>query len=399
MNIVLVSPWEVSATGHGGSNRTNQVYLDLLEAFPNDLVFPYQWGNYSDPRKNHTYRKPTFGKRLVRKAIRFADRLASKINRSPRSVYGDEWFDKYEGLATLDHFESVLDHFISDSSTIIIVSGASLAPAVRISRARNIPTLITPQNIDALAVHATLNDSIRDTRAACKALSLELDIYGKCNHILAISEAELSFFQGLGLRSSLYPYRPRGDFYNKLLDIRIRRRERRHKTGNILLLGTAAWRPVSEGLEFALEAVRQKPLSNGRKLIVAGLGVNDLKRPPDQQLGIEFRGRLAPEDYETLLVECDAALVPVACGFGTPTRITDFACANVPVITTPLASYSGILCPGVRVTNQWTNLNDTIDEISNNHAESEIDEWLQNRQPYWVDWIAKACHDSHSKSM
>ncbi len=356
---------------------------DLRSAFPGEEIEVLCWSDLPG-RASHDsrYTPPNLAERLTRQVRNTARQW---LFSEKASVLADKIsMSKFNGLPGKDYYEYYLKSR-SHQKILSVVSGAQFTDALEVNHRLGIPTILCPQNLDSLAAHACREKSGNRINSACNSLCTELSEYSKAHLTLAISKVEYSLLKGLDLNVEFYPYRPSGLVRKALLDIRARRNETTRQAKKVILLGTAEWGPSAHGLISALDSIRKSPTPKA-EFIVAGQGTEKLMEPEDAKLGITFSGRLDDDQYIQTLATVAGAIVPVTVGFGAITRLADFSCAGLPVITTELAANGVNLPPGISIAKRMEEIADPLGLLSPPPSMDKYLEWEKNNSPNWRDW-------------
>ncbi len=381
--IIYITGFPETTIGHGGANRSHQVASDLRSAFPEEEFEVFCWSDLPGRASlDNQYTPPKLAKRLIRQV-----RNATKqwLSSDQASVLADKIsMSKFNGLPGKDYYEYFLKSR-SHQKILSVVSGAQFTDALEVNHRLRIPTILCPQNLDSLAAHACREKSNDRISSACNSLCTELSEYSKAHLTLAISKVEFSLLKGLDLKVEFYPYRPSGLVRKALLDIRARRDNTTRQSKEFILLGTAEWGPSAHGLISALDTIRKSPNPNA-KFIVAGQGTEKLMQPDDAKLGITFTGRLDDDQYIRTLAIVSGAIVPVTVGFGAITRLADFSCAGLPVITTELAANGVNLPPGICIAKRMEDISDPLRLLPPAPSMDEYIEWERGNAPNWSHW-------------
>jgi hypothetical protein len=190
----------------------------------------------------------------------------------------------------------------------------------------------------------------------------ELRCLSRYSERFAISKVEAAILTGVGLSCRFYPYVPRGAVRAQLSHLAWRRQQQPPDRNLFLLVGTASHAPTRRSLDWFMRNTAEHGLPRGARVVVVGNRVQELLPSGLDVSGLEVRGRVPDTELSDLLACTGAALVPQRMGFGALTRLSELACAGVPVLAFPHAAYAIDPPPGVQVLgdDSWTALADGI---------------------------------------
>jgi hypothetical protein len=225
-----------------------------------------------------------------------------------------------------------------------------LLDEIRIVNARSaIPTIIASHNLESLDVgRMRLGSRVAAHRCGID-FGNELWSLARFHERLAISRMEAAVLNGVGLTCKYYPYVPCGEVRAQLIETATERSRRQPDRTLFLVMGTAFHAPTRRSLQWLVEHARTDGLPKPARVVLVGSKVEELV-PCDTQIPrLEVRGRVSDKELAELLLCAGSALVPQRMGFGAVTRIPELACAGVPALVFPHASYAMDLPPGARV--------------------------------------------------
>jgi glycosyltransferase involved in cell wall biosynthesis len=231
-----------------------------------------------------------------------------------------------------------------------------------INEGLGIPTIIASQNVESLDVGRLRLDSTFGAHRAMIDFANELRCLSRFRERFAISKVEAAVLTGVGLSCRFYPYVPRGAVRAQLSRLAARRQQVPPDRNLFLLVGTASHAPTRRSLDWFIRHAAEHGLPRGAHVVVVGNSVQELVPSGLQVSGLEVRGRVPDHELSDLLACAGAALVPQRMGFGALTRISELACAGVPVVAFPHAAYAIDVPPGVHVLNDdsWAALAEAI---------------------------------------
>lgn len=213
-------------------------------------------------------------------------------------------------------------------------------PLFKYLSSRNIPIVVTCQNIETLSASQMLQEYQREL------FDFELDLFSKSDLVVTISREETFLLQNLGIKPFYIPYYPVAKIRDRMLAIRASRKTTQKR--DILLIGSVGNIPTLDGMvKFLTDwqgAVR--PDGNKARLIVAGFGTEQLQ---EYITGSEiiFKGALSDSELDQLLAEVKATVVYQECGSGALTKICEFLIAGIPVFANQHAARSYYNIPGI----------------------------------------------------
>jgi hypothetical protein len=225
-----------------------------------------------------------------------------------------------------------------------------------------IPSVIASQNVESLDVGRLQLDSAFGAHRAMIDFANELRSLSRYSERFAISKVEAAVLTGVGLSCRFYPYVPRGAVRAQLAHLAWRRQQQPPDRNLFLLVGTASHAPTRRSLDWFMRNAAEHGLPRGARVVVVGNRVQELVPKGLKMSGLEVRGRVPDSELSELLACAGAALVPQRMGFGALTRISELACAGVPVLVFPHAAFAIDVPPGVQVLDDdsWTALAESV---------------------------------------
>ena len=386
--ILFVSTTDINGTGLGAFNRNYQILTDLQSALPDFDVVSFSWNELSAMAvTDKEYRRPGLPLRLRRRVSREIRRARTFVWGTPDGLGNPCLMAQYNNLACLDYYREFARRVTKDRPAVSVVASCGLERVVEANQELGVPTVVCPHNIDSLAFHATTVDTHNSAVRGLRHLVWEIGVLARCQFRLMISRIDLGLVTGMGFPANLYPYRPVEKVLRQLWQVRQRRKATRQEPGLVLLVGTAEWTPTADSMRWVLERAREEGLPPGGKLAIVGSGTDRLIAVDDASRGIIGYGRLPENKFQELLIKAECAIVPAVCGFGMVTRIADFFCAGIPIVTSKQAAYAFDLPPGIQVIeNQWAEFKSALESRPKDVASDETClEWL-DRQKF--DWLA-----------
>lgn len=360
---VFVSYRAARPDGDGGNHRSYQILLDLQATFGANQVRMVSIEDWTTAQRsgpasdvNGTGPLRDMARRVRHRLARMTEnpyKLLSREGWSHRARFGTRGVLSHEFVAhmlasigQIDAFDTcVVDHPILDHVRTM-------------ANMHGVPCVIASHNIESLDVGRLRLNSALSAHTAAIDLANELRALRAYEQRFAISKVEASLLTGVGLSCWYYPYLPTGEVREHFSRIGRRRDRTRPDESLFILMGTANHAPTRRSLEWFTQHARECGLPKGARVVVFGDKVEDLAGDGPPVAGLDVRGRISNEALSDLLIRATAALVPQRMGFGALTRIPELACAGVPVIMFPHASYALDPPPGVHVLqdDSWSTL-------------------------------------------
>lgn len=357
VKVVYVTHFVPSDVGGGGHHRSYQILYDLQQ-----VVGPQNVRTISFREWKERCPAPTPGNAMTRfrERVQFAIkyrlenpfRLVRKTTFSPRAYSDPEFLSFYESII---HQQAL--------PQVCVIEHPGFAGITAVNARHGIATFICPQNLESLDTARVLDD-FWYRRALLYDLANELQGYSACQERLFISQAETAIVSGFGLPSRYYPYRPVGAIEKRCYAIRARRESQEQEPGLFLLLGSAGHRTTGEGFRWFIDQGKEHGLPEGIRIVLAGAKTDRILSVGETVLGIDVMGWVEQPVLDHLLIKAEAVLVPQHRGFGALTRLSELACAGVPVIASRHVTYPMSVPPGVRVVddtwNAWVKAIQTV---------------------------------------
>jgi glycosyltransferase involved in cell wall biosynthesis len=352
-DVVFVSYRAAKPDGDGGNHRTYQIVADLYAEFGRDRVQVLTIEDWLT-RPEFASARTTRPVRLRHLPARLRHRLARMTENPYRLLSREGWSHSAKfgtrGVLSREFLETYTRSVGPERRFDLCVVDHPMLEAIRSINAQlGIPTVIAPQNLESLDVGRVQLASTLSLQKATVDLANELRAYARYADRWAISKVECAVISGVGMSCQLYPYVPVGEVRAKLRRTAEQRARRAPDRRLFLLLGTANHAPTRRSLEWFLQRAREEGLPGGACVALVGSRVHELLPHGASIPGVQLLGRLSDDDLADLTVRSAAALVPQRMGFGAVTRIAELACAGVPVLTFPHASYAIDVPPGVHV--------------------------------------------------
>jgi glycosyltransferase involved in cell wall biosynthesis len=337
-NIVLVTHFEPLPIGHGGNHRSYQMLYDLENLTGSDnvtkIITPLHSDQLLQPKK-----------RLLWKSITALTRISQRLT-------GLFWYFLYIGniyqvLTRIRPLEKLGYHlkFASELSKyeesirrgekpiVCIIDHPFFECFIDINEKYGIPTILCGHNLESFDGFIYDRWSYKDSMYASIVFADEYKCLSRCGHRLMISVVEKNILDGLGLGSEYYPYVPVGRIFERQQSIRLQRQAQSQEPGLLLLLGSYYHLSTAEGMTWLLEGLARLEKPNfPLRLVVAGNGTWHLKEKTFLPPWIEIKGWIKQEELDELLIQAQGVLIPQRLGFGVVTKLSELACAGIPVV-------------------------------------------------------------------
>jgi glycosyltransferase involved in cell wall biosynthesis len=237
---------------------------------------------------------------------------------------------------------------------LCVVDDVRFSEIIRINADHKIPTWIVPHNLETFDSHAFIKDRTQQTLRFLVRLQQELEALAACAERLMISRAEAWVMNGLEMPAHFYPYVPVSEIRDAMVEIRDARQKGHPRPGNFIMIGTVNHSTTEHGLDWFLRNWAERGLDDRFRVVVVGKGTERYRERYAGVPGLEFRGWIGQANLVEHLSLARAALAPQLMGFGALTRITEFACAGVPLLVSEHAAQSVDLPPGIiAIANSW----------------------------------------------
>lgn len=359
----FVSYRAAKVNGDGGNHRTYQILMDLQAEFGAEHV---QVLTLEDWLTGPEYREPKreTGVAALRGLPRRIRHRVSRMTENPYKLMTREGWSHSTSFGTRGVLSAeFVACYMARMRTggridVCVVDHPAFDQLRAINEGLRIPTVIASQNVESLDVGRLRLDSTFAAQRALIDFANELRCLSRYGERFAISKVESSILTGVGLSCRFYPYVPRGAVRAQLSDLALRRKQAPADRNLFLLVGTASHAPTRRSIDWFIRNVVEHGLPCGANVVVVGNGVRELVPNGLKLRGLDVRGRVPDGEFSDLLARAGAALVPQRMGFGALTRLSELACAGVPVLAFPHAAYAIDPPPGVQVLrdDSWTTL-------------------------------------------
>lgn len=314
----------------GGESRAYQILVDLQTLVGETNVHVFDPNVPKGGGERRGFRLPWKVERALRRG-----RVIAKEN--PYRVFYETHFTmyKFDHAGLLDKYRAAFDAAKPD---IVVVSHAACLWTLPFQRERGIKTVVVPHNFDSLDHDFDLTQK-RMLNVSMGDLTTEIHALGQYDARLCISKIEAAFVTGIGYPSGFYPYAPVGAIRTFYEGVRAKRAANQQESGLFVLLGTAAHKPIREGMRWLLDQIEQVGLPDGAQVVVAGNGTETLLAGRNIR-GVECLGWVDEATLDDLLTRASAMLLPKTRGFGAATRIAEMALAGLPMIASEYVAHA-----------------------------------------------------------
>ena len=337
-DIFLITHYEPIPVGHGGHHRSYQLLFDLEQFVGSENV--------------KTIVTPLYSHQLNQLTKRLLWRSITGMVRVSQRVMGLFWYLLYLGdihraltrIRPMEKFGYRLKFFSELSGYqesvrrvkkpfICIIDHPYFECFIDINEKYGIPTILCAHNLESVDAFISDRWLYVDAMKACVLFADEYKCLARCDHRIMISAVDKSVVDGLGLSSEYYSYIPVGKILERQQSIRLQRQARSQEPGLLLLLGSYYHLTTAEGMVWLLEGLGRLINPNfPLRLVVAGNGTQHLKEKISSMDWIEIKGWIAQEELDELFVRVQGVLIPQRLGFGVVTRLSELACAGIPMV-------------------------------------------------------------------
>jgi hypothetical protein len=388
--VLYIHRHSLNPEGGGGHHRAYQIFNDLKTCVGEEKVETLRLFDKS----GHQFS----GKKLYPTGLKAQTRLIlqESASRSRFSAYLSAIFHRYMqikspfGKVPLEPYFEFLKN--KGKPAVCIVDYPNFLELISFNRLNQIPTIYCPQNIDSFD-RFTLKMNIHSQRLRFShALLTEMDALIHCQERLMISKMEVNLLTSLGISAIYYPYLPKGAIKSNLSKIRKLRGSSTYKDNYFLMVGSIFHKPTLDGFRWVLEQIRSSGLPRNTKLVIGGLGGSQLNNKYSDLENVTIFDRIEQNQLNHFLTNTAAMLIPQFSGFGALSRISEMACAGVPMIISNHPSKAIDLPVGVIMANRnwgsWISAMDkALEEFVLPHLE-DYQAW-ENQQPNPIHSIMK----------
>jgi hypothetical protein len=353
MKVIMASHFAPEAVGNGGNHRAYQLWQDAAQTVgPENVVAfrsrPHWWRPLLDEEPDGDARHDRLLARWKR-LVRIKRRSWSGYAENPLKRWAHTYFQTNSCLTrrSLQRYKALVRG--SDEPAICIIEHPGFGALLPINAKHSIKTIACSQNIESLDALPFKLKRRREFSAVGVDLANEIRVLAACDARLFISRVEIGLIGGLGFTSHYYPYLPVGDIRTRLLEIRESRQSGSRTPGMLLMLGTAAHSTTAASMRWFLEQAAKHGLPPGVTVVVAGLFTDALLPAGQHVPGIQLRGWTDQPELDALVARAQAVVMPHLLGLGAPTRVSEMACAGVPILLSRHATYGIEPPPGTRV--------------------------------------------------
>ncbi len=340
-SIIVVSQYRPQPVGHGGNHRTYQTVEDSKLSMGEDRVHIFQSHHQHDSKLKK--KAGSLSNRLLRLPAGIARRFNYYSQNPYRLLSKTRLVTGNIPKKVVNDYRNLVDSI--RGPIIALVEHVLFAQIIDLNREKGIPTIACPVNIEAFRESNDLLDrhfdklreghENRKTRSFFAAIGTdfgnEVRILGSCEKVLCISKLETDILRSLGLPATYYPYLPVGRLDQELSRVRKSRSEKIPVRGRFLMMGSAD-RQTESSFEWFLSQASKEGLPEGIELILAGRNTERFATYERKIKGLSVKGWLEQKELQDLMENVTGAILPHSHGFGTLTRIAEYACAGVPVL-------------------------------------------------------------------
>ncbi len=345
--IIQIQRYKADPKGFGGSHRIYQNYQDLI-SFAGELEVGIVENNQvSKGSTNRLYNCHALIKDKMDCLLK-----GLRVKFDPEELTRSLVFDQIKNANPFGTFP--LDVYIQyinahGKPEVCFLDYPSLVEIARYNNSKGIANIYCPHNLESFY---TMVQKTGDPRMAYKSAMqwlTEQEMFSICQESLMISPFEVQFVRSLGLPADEYPYLPVGEVRSALMGIRSERKRVNNEPGLLIMIGTVKQSSTGAGFRWVLDNIRSKGFPKGMHVVVGGIGAEQLLSEYKDVENIELRGWVSQGELEEMMVKSSAVIVPQFSGFGTPTRISEMACAGIPVLTTGHVTSTMKVPPGVTI--------------------------------------------------
>ncbi|MBV9328080.1 MAG: hypothetical protein JO352_30565 [Chloroflexi bacterium] len=358
----FVSYRAATPNGDGGNHRTYQILRDLQAEFGCDGVVHVALEEWATRRESWRDTTPSAIGRLQSLPRRLRQRV-ERMTENPYNLLTRHGWSRHSefgtrGVLPRQFCDRYVDRVLRRGATISLVDHPLFDQIRDLNLRAAVPTIIASHNLESLDVARVPFASRVATQRSGVDFANELWSLSRFEGRLAISRIEAAVLNGVGLSCQFYPYLPTGDVRAQLLRSANERRRSEQDPNLFLLMGTSFHAPTRRSMQWFVAHAAKGGLPRKARVVLVGSHVEELAVAGCRVPGLEVRGRVSNAELGELLVRAGTALVPQRLGFGALTRIPELACAGVPSLVFPHASYALDPPPGAQVLgdDSWASL-------------------------------------------
>jgi hypothetical protein len=369
------------SVGNGGNHRSYQIVYDVQQLIPPDhLHVIVRQGDVAKVKRNVAQDVSHSAVRssrwnAVKHAIRMQLKRIKSASENPYNLAVQNSFsiNSYLQPGFLAAYENAVERI---RPQIAIIDHVGFAPTIPVNARYGIQTIACPQNLESLDA-PVLPYSRWSLGATTHNLANELAVFAQCRACLCISKVETALMAGLGYAADYYGYLPVGEIRDSLLRVRRNRQTTQQLKGLFLLPGSAFHQSTREGMLWLLHQIELNTLPEGIRIVVIGAQSHTLPTTA----GVTALGWIDQEQLEHYLTVASGILVPQFQGFGTPTKVVEFAMAGIPIIASEHVMSTIDPLPNVRIVNRtWNAWRDAMCTLKEGSTfETQLPETTENR--------------------
>ena len=354
--IIYLSRYPISPEGDGGYHRTYQLYYELCQAFGKAQVDVLPLDSSVLSGNSDSQKTPTSG--YLQEVRDRAKLLIEMVKRQASPFYVFQYLSKdaFPTLGSNHVVPRLYKEYLSGYGTpdVCLVEDPSFGDVLSINQEMGIRTIFCFQNIEAGDRNIGRIHNPDRLSIFLLNLSNELRLIQESSASLTISKSEASFLGGLGLMVSYHPYLPVGEIYEYYCRIRRNRRRSVIDPNLFLLIGTSNHQPTGDGMKWFLGQAERNGLPENARILVCGKGTESFQHFENNVSGVTVKGWISQAELEEILSRVNAVLIPQMTGFGALTKVSEFACAGIPILVSAHPSYAIDLPLRVTVVqNEW----------------------------------------------
>jgi glycosyltransferase involved in cell wall biosynthesis len=391
--VIQIQRYKADPNGFGGSHRIYQNHQDLI-SIAGELevdVVEYSYLPSRSPGLSNKYRAL-----IMEKMNCLLNGIKFKFN--PEELSRSLVFDQIKnvnpfGTFPLEVYEQHIN--VHGKPKVCVLDYPSLIEIARYNDSQGIVNIYCPQNLESISTIVQRTGNYKVAYKLALRWIVEQEMLSLCQERLMISPLEVEFVRGLGLSAGEYPYLPVGEVRSGLMGIRPERKRENIEPGLLIMFGTVKQSSTGAGFRWFLDHVKSYGLPKGMHVVVGGIGAEQLVAEYGTVENVELKGWVSQGDLEDLMIKSSAVIVPQFSGFGTPTRVSEMACAGIPILTTSHMNSAMKVPPGVTIVsenwNDWVSALQTITKNPLSNTLNEYENWEKGFENPFRALLANYC--------
>ena len=362
-------------SGRGGHHRAYQIYHDLAQLLGNDSVDTL---SLQPQHTNSSNRIQSYQQEFL---LRIENLLLSlKSGGRTNKIFLELFKSKFGkrnpfGKVTFAEYEEYLAK--NGAPTACVIDNAIYLELIKYNQSEGIPTIYCPQNLDSFDHHSLRLFEFSQRINLAIEWTVELEALVSSTERLMISRLETSFLNGLGLSASYYPYIPKGELRQHLLNIRSRRNQKEIEPGLFMMIGSANHYTTAFGFQRFVEDLNKYGHPDSIRIVIGGKDTEKLFDSLSVPPCVEILGLLNEADLEDLYLRASGAIIPQPNGFGALTRLSELSCAGIPTLVSEHALNAMEIPPGVVILNDsWPAWNKTLASFKDTLVKNSLEDYL-----------------------